>query len=196
MLRGLSSGVGDGGYRLIGQAQLLPPAGKVQMDGGRHLPQALDEVGPVVDEQGPGLGHAQVELVQGVQQGGVLLPVPEYADLMLVEAAILRQGLGVLGPKLADTPVQEPPPGSRSLPDEVEVLRAEEHGVEHAGQLPGGLEAHPVGVELPPHPPAQTGLQGEVPPTADTSAFTKAWSTPNWMSSRSYRARWEEAVDR
>ena len=29
-----------------------------------------------------------------------------------------------------------------------------------------------------------------------SSPLMKAESTPNWMSSRSYRARWEEAVDR
>ena len=42
----------------------------------RDLPEPLDKVGTVVDDQGPRLGHAEIELVQGVQQGGVLLPIP------------------------------------------------------------------------------------------------------------------------
>ena len=75
--------IGDGGHRLVPEIQVLPPAGEVPVDGGRHLPQAFDEVGPVVDEQGAGLGHAQIELIQGVQQGRVLLPVPEDAGQVL-----------------------------------------------------------------------------------------------------------------
>ena len=113
------------------------------MDGGRHLPQALDEVGPVVDEQGPGLGHAQVELVQGVQQGGVLLPVPEYADLMLVEAAILRQASAYLAAagrcRCPGTAGGWPP-----LPDEVQILRQKSTVLSTPDSSPADLSRTPL----------------------------------------------------
>ena len=118
-------------------------------------------MGPVVDDEGPGLGHAQVELVQGVQQRGVLPPVPQNPGLVLVQPPVLRQGLGVPGPQLADAGIQKPPAHRRSLPDEPQILRAEEHRVQHPCQLPGGFQPDAVGQQLPPGPPAQPGLQGE-----------------------------------
>lgn len=79
------------------------------MDGGRDLPQALDEVGPVMDEHRPRLGHAEVEFVQRVQQGGLFRTVPEDAGLVLIKPAVLGQGLGIPGAQLADAAVQKPP---------------------------------------------------------------------------------------
>lgn len=63
------------------------------MDGRGALLKAPDEVSPVVNDQRPGLGHAEIEVVQGGQQGQVLLPVPEYAHLVVIEAVILAECL-------------------------------------------------------------------------------------------------------
>ena len=123
-------------------------------------------MGPVMDHQRPGLGHAQAEVVQGLKEGGILRPVPQDAGLVLIEAVVLPQGLGVSGPQLADGQIQELPPGGRPLPDQVQVLRAEQHRGQNARELPGGLQPHPVGVELPAFPPVQLGLQGEGPAPA------------------------------
>ena len=92
-----------------------------------------------MDHQRPGLGHAQAEIVQGLKEGGIFRPVPQNAGLVLVEAVILPQGLGVPGPQLADGQIQEFPPGGRPLPDEVQVLRAEQHRGQDPRQLPGCL---------------------------------------------------------
>jgi len=118
---------------------------------------------PVVDEDGAGLGHAQGELVQGIQQGGLLRPVPEDAGLVLVEPVVLGQGGGVAGPELADALVEEAPPCGGPLPDEGEVLGAEQHGIQNAGQLPGVFQPYPVREQLFPARPGQPGLQSEVP---------------------------------
>ena len=116
--------VGDRGHRLIPQIQRLPPAGAVPVDLRGGLPQPADKVGAVVDDHRPALGHPQGEVVQGVQQGGVLPGVLQNPGLVLVEPLVLRQGLGVPGPELADAAVQKPPPDLRPLPDQVQVLRA------------------------------------------------------------------------
>ena len=154
-------GVRDVGHGGIGQAQLLPAAGEVPVDGGRRLLQPLDEVGPIMDEQGPHLGHAQVKVVQGGQQGGVLVPVPQDAGLVLIQSAVFRQGLGVPGAELTDSAVQKPPPGGGPLPDKIQVLRAEQHRVQHPRQLPGVFQPDPVGEELSGAAPGQLGLHGE-----------------------------------
>ena len=151
------------GHRLILKPQLLPPAGKVGMDGGGVLPQPLHKVGPVVNEDGPGLSHAQVKVVQSLEQGWIFRPVPQNPGLVLVEAVIFRQRGGIPGPQLADGAVQKLPPGRAPLPDEIQILGAEEDGIENPAELPGGLEPHPVGMELPPLAPEELGLQGKVP---------------------------------
>ena len=129
----------DGAHRLVAQPQLLPSAGEIPVDGRRHLPEPFDEVGPVVDEHGPGLGHAQIELIQSVQQRGMLLPVPQNPGLMFIKTPVFRQSLGVPGPQLTDAVVQEPAAHRGPLPDKPQIFRAEEHGVEYPRQLPGGL---------------------------------------------------------
>ena len=187
--------IGHGLHRLIMQLQPLPASGKIQMDGGRDLPQALDEVGPVMDEHRPRLGHAEVEFVQRVQQGGLFRTVPEDAGLVLIKPAVLGQGLGIPGAQLADAAVQKPPAHQGPLPDQVQILRAKQNGVQHPRQLPGGLEAHAVGEQLPP-PGERRASSVKSRCRALTWACTKAWSTPNWINSRSYRARWEDAVDK
>ena len=128
------------------------------MDGRCRLLQTLDKVGPIVDEQCPHLGHAQVKVVQGGQQGGVLVPVPQDAGLVFIQPPVFRQGLGVPGAELTDGAVQKPPPGGGPLPDKIQVLRAEQHRVQHPRQLPGVFQPDPVGEELSGAAPGQLGL--------------------------------------
>ena len=133
------------------------------MDGGGRLPELFHKVGTVVDEHRPGLGHAERELVQGLQERRLLLAVPQNPGLVLVEPLVLRQGLGVAGPQLADALVQEAAPLRGPLPDEVEVLRAEEHALKKPGELPDVLQRHAVGLQLPSRPPVELRFQQVLP---------------------------------
>ena len=99
------------------------------MDGGGVLPQPLDEVGPVVNYNSSGLGHAKVKVIQGVQHRGFFRPVPQDTGLVVIEPMILRQSLDVPGPELADGSVQKFSPFRRPCLDEGKVLRAEEHSI-------------------------------------------------------------------
>ena len=101
-LPGLSLGVSNGGHRLIAQLQPFPAPGEISVDNGGMLPQALDEVGPVVNHNRPCLSRAKIEVVQGLKQGRVLRPVPQDSSLVVVKPVILHQGLGVPGPQLAN----------------------------------------------------------------------------------------------
>lgn len=114
------------------------------MDGGGALVQTPDKVGPVVDHQRTRLGHTQVEVVQRVQQGGVVRPVPQNAGLMLVQPVVLRQGGGISGPQLTDGAVQKPPPRRRAVPDQSQILRTEQHRGQHPGQLPALFSRTPL----------------------------------------------------
>ena len=52
--------------RAVPQLQPLPPAGKLAVDGGGPLPQALDKVGPEPHPGGTGVHH----LLRGGETGG------------------------------------------------------------------------------------------------------------------------------
>ena len=64
------------------------------------LAQPLDEMRPVMNQQRSRLGHAHRKFIQRVQQGGLLLAVPQNANLVLVEPFIFRQRQRVPGPEL------------------------------------------------------------------------------------------------
>ena len=118
---------------------------------------------PVVDDQGTGPGHGLIEILQYLQQAGILFPVPEDPGLVLQQAVVLCQGLGVSWPQLGDGAVQEGPPLRRPGLDEGQVLRTEQHRLDYAVQLSGVFALHMVEKELPPVPPEQPGLDEKVP---------------------------------
>ena len=129
------------------------------MNGRGRLTQPLDKVRPVMDQQRSRLGHAHGKLVQRVQQGGLFLAVPQNADLVLVKPLIFRKCLRVPGPKLADAVIQKAPPGGGSFPDQIQVLRAEQHALKNTGQLAAVFQLDAVRPQHPPRPPVQLRLQ-------------------------------------
>lgn len=84
---------------------------------------------------------------------------------MVVQPAVLRQRLGVAWPQLAQGLIHEPPPFRRSRPDEEQILRAEEHSVQHVGQRRVGPGRHAVHRHPPPFFPKKLYLRGELPLT-------------------------------
>ena len=155
-----------------------------------------DKIRPVADHQRPCLGHAHIEVLQRLQKGGVLRPVPEDAGLVLIQAVVLRQRLGIPGAQLADGAVQKAPPGGGPLPDEEQVLRTEEHCVQNAGQLPRGLQTDPIGGQLPPPAPGQPGLQQEFPPAALHRAPNQGVLSVQPDHLPVIPARWDRAEER
>ena len=129
------------------------------MNGRGRLTQPLDKVRPVMDQQRSRLGHAHGKLVQRVQQGGLFLAVSQNADLVLVKPLIFRKCLRVPGPKLADAVIQKAPPGGGSFPDQIQVLRAEQHTLKNTGQLAAVFQLDAVRPQHPPRPPVQLRLQ-------------------------------------
>ena len=129
------------------------------MNGRGRLTQPLDKVRPVMDQQRSRLGHAHGKLVQRVQQGGLFLAVPQNAGLVLVKPLIFHKCLRVPGPKLADAVIQKAPPGGGSFPDQIQVLRAEQHTLKNTGQLAAVFQLDAVRPQHPPRPPVQLRLQ-------------------------------------
>ena len=82
---------------------------------------------------------------------------------MLVQPPVLRQRLGVPGPQLAQGQIHEPPPLRCACPYEKQILRAEEHGVQHIGQRRAGLGRHAVHRHLSPPAPEKLYVRGEHP---------------------------------
>ena len=76
-----------------------------------------------------------------------------------MEPLILRQRQGVPGPQLADAIIQKSPPGDGSFPDQIQVLRAEQHTLKNTGQLAAVFQLDTVGPQHPPRSPVQLRLQ-------------------------------------
>ena len=129
------------------------------MNGRGRLTQPLDKVRPVMDQQRSRLGHAHGKLVQRVQQGGLFLAVSQNAGLVLVKPLIFLKCLRVPGPQLADAVIQKAPPGGGSFPDQIQVLRAEQHTLKNTGQLAAVFQLDAVRPQHPPRPPVQLRLQ-------------------------------------
>ena len=121
---------------------------------------------PVVGDHRPGLAQLQRKVVQGGQQVGPLLLVPENQAFGLPDLLVALQGLGVLGPQLGDGVVQKPPALRRPGPDQVKVLRAEQHRVQGLPQLRGLFQLHPVPGDLPPGVVAEGDFHGKIPAPA------------------------------
>ena len=93
----------------------------------------------------------------------MLLTVPEDAGLVLIQPPVFRQCLGVPGPQLAQGQIHEPPPLRRPRPDEKQILRAEEYGVQHVGQRRVGLSGHTVDRHFPAFAAKELYIRGERP---------------------------------
>ena len=128
---------GDG---LVAELQTLPVAGKGGVVDRGALGQLAQIPGPGGDEDRPGLGHALVELRQGLQHPGIVDPLLQNGGLLDQEPFILLQGPGIAGPELTKGVVQELSALGRPLFEHKKILRAEQDRVEHAVQLlPGGF---------------------------------------------------------
>ena len=158
-------GVPDGTHGLVREGQLLPVPGKVPLNLGRPGGQFPHKVGPVVNEQGPRPGHGLVEVLQHLQQAGILLPIPKNPGLVVQQLVVLGQCLPISGAKLADGVVQKGPPLRRPRFNQRQILRAEQHRLDNPRQLRRGFQLHMVHQKLPPAPPGQLGLneKGPVP---------------------------------
>ena len=168
-----AQGVPDGRDGLILQLQLLPAAGEVAVDGRGGLPELFHEVGPVMDQHRPGPGHPQGKLVQGLQKGGLLLTVPQYPGLVLMEAPVLRQGLGIAGTELADALIQEAAALRSPLPDKIEVLRAEEDALKKARELGAVFQRYAVAPQLPAGAPVKLRFQQKIPVMGGDTSLQK-----------------------
>ena len=81
---------------------------------------------------------------------------------MLMKPPVFRQRQRIPGPQLADAVIQKAPPGCRPFPDQIQVLRAKQHRLQHPGKLSGGALFCPVSENLPP-PGEQQPPEGLVP---------------------------------
>ena len=156
-------GVVNGADRLISQLQLLPLAGALVVGLRRILRQRPAVTGPVVDQHRSHLTQPPVEVRQGGQQLGVVAAVPENAGLVLIEPVVFRQCLPVPGPQLAEGQVHEPTAGGSPLPDEHQILRGEEHGVQHVGEGGVVLGGNAVDTGLTAAATEQLHLRAELP---------------------------------
>ena len=111
-----------------------------------QLPQIA---GPGGDENGAGLGHALVVVRDQLQHIGPLQPLPQHRGLLGQQALVFLQGPGILGPELAEGVVQKPAALGGAAFQHGQVLRAEEHRIEHPVQLLPGAFFHPGEEELP-----------------------------------------------
>ena len=168
---GLRQRIRDGPDGLVGQRQRLPAAAALVMGLRGVLLQLPAEAGPVADQHRAHHRQPLVELRQGVQQAGKLLAVPQDAGLVLVQAVVLRQRLGVPGPQLAQGQIHKPPAGRGAVPDQEQILRREEHRVQHVGQRGGVFRRHAVDGHLPLFAPVQLHAGHKLPVTGEDAAL-------------------------
>ena len=96
--------------------------------------QRLRELPAVVDQHCAETNHPFVKVRQQLQEIRPLLTVPQNAGLVVIEPVVLRQSGRVSRPQLAECGVHEAPPGGGPLPDQIQVVRAEEYGVVYLTQ--------------------------------------------------------------
>ena len=109
----------------------------------------------VVDQHCAETDHPLVEVRQQLQEIRPLLTVPQNAGLVVIEPVVLRQSGRVSRPQLAECGVHEAPPGGGPLPDQIQVVRAEEYGVVYLTQGGAVFGRHLVHPHLPPPVPVQ-----------------------------------------
>ena len=153
----------DGLDGLIAEGQFLPSAAALTVGLGGIFCQALTELGAVMDKDSPCLTKAGIELGQGVQQGGIILAVPQDAGLVLIEAGVLRQGRRVTRTQLAQGIIHKPPPRSRAVANQKEILGSEEHRVEHIRKGCGIFCRHAVNGHFPLSATLQLNAGNELP---------------------------------
>ena len=174
----------DGGDGLVSDLQLFPSAGALPVVAGGVAVQRLGELLAVVDQNCPEADHPLVEVRQQLQEIRPLVAVPQDAGLVLIEPVILRQGGRVPGPQLAEGRVHEPPAGGGALPDEIQVVRTEEHGVVHLAQGSVVFCRHLIHPQFPPpvpiqlHPGPELPVPGEDPALQNGGGGVKADHLP------------------
>ena len=72
------------------------------MNGRGMFSKAFGEMSTVMNNNRAGLCHAQVEIIQRIQQGWIFRPIPQNSGFMLIEPIVFSQGLGIPGPQLTD----------------------------------------------------------------------------------------------
>ena len=85
---------------------------------------------------------------------------------MVQQFVVLAQSLGIPGPELADGLVQECTALGGAGLDEGQILRAEENGLDDAGEFSGGLAFDMIDGELSPGAPEKLGFDEKFPPPA------------------------------
>ena len=133
--------------------------------------QRLGKLLAVVDQHRAEADHPLVEIRQQIQEIRPLVAVPQDAGLVLIEPVILRQGRRVAGPQLAEGRIHEPPPGGGPLPDEIQILRTEEHRVVHLAQGGAVFCRHLIHPHLSPPVPIQLHPGPELPVSGQDPAL-------------------------
>ena len=92
---------------------------------------------------------------------------------MLMKPPVFRQCQRIPGPQLADAVIQKAPPGHCPLPDQVQILRAEQHALKNAAEFAAVFQLHTVGTQHPPGAPVQLRFQQESPFPRKHTSFQK-----------------------
>ncbi|CAN4012763.1 DUF1836 domain-containing protein, partial [Dysosmobacter welbionis] len=163
--------VRDGGNSLIGDLQALPSAGALPMVASGIAVQRLRELPAVVDQHCAETNHPFVKVRQQLQEIRPLLTVPQNAGLVVIEPMVLRQSGRVSRPQLAECGVHEAPPGGGPLPDQIQVIRAEEYGVVYLTQGGAVFGRHLIHPHLPPPVPVQLHPGAELPVSGGDPGF-------------------------
>ena len=133
--------------------------------------QRLRELPAVVDQHCAETNHPFVKVRQQLQEIRPLLTVPQNAGLVVIEPVVLRQSGRVSRPQLAECGVHEAPPGGGPLPDQIQVIRAEEYGVVYLTQGGAVFGRHLIHPHLPPPVPVQLHPGAELPVSGGDPGF-------------------------
>ena len=90
---------------------------------------------------------------------------------MLVKAAIFRQRFGVSGPQLAQREIHELPPCRRAVADEKQILRREEHRVQHVAERSGVFRRYAVDGHFPLFAAIELDVGHKLPVTGQDAAL-------------------------
>ena len=177
-LRHRGKGIRHGGNRLIRQGKFLGTAGKLAVIFCRCLAQALEESGPVGNQQRAHLAQPGIILRQDLQQGRILKPVLQNPTLLLQNPVVLRQRRIVIGPQLAQGMVAKPPPLGCAHFQDHQILGAKQHRGQYAIDIRQGLFLGAIAPDLPGTTPVKQH------PTQALLAFLRKYFSGNFRKIR------------
>ena len=97
---------------------------------------------------------------------------------MLVQAVVFLQAARIVRPQLAQRRIQKAPPRGRARPHQQQVLRTEQHGLEHALRVRLPLHAHAVFVYFHGFARERRSSSAKIAPLRVKSALMHAASAP------------------